>query len=54
MRRYTITDEEKRGTLLVAGWREIEGRWFQKFEGPEMYEGRTLDSAFRTWQDRVR
>lgn len=51
MRRYVVTPEEKRATLEMAGWREIESRWYSKAEGPPLFPGRTLDSAFRVWQD---
>ena len=51
MRRYVVTPEEKRATLEMAGWREIEGRWYSKAEGQPLFPGRTLDSAFRVWQD---
>lgn len=27
MKRYTVTTDEKRATLILAGWTEHEGRW---------------------------
>lgn len=49
MRSYTVTAEDKRATLHLAGWQEVAGRWWPP--GAELVGlGLALDSAYRTWR----
>lgn len=49
---YTVTADEKRGTLVLAGWTERDGRWYRSTpSGPATGPSYTLDAAWRLWRD---
>jgi hypothetical protein len=52
MRAYTVTAEDKRATLLLAGWHTKDAggreRWLRP--GEDDGYGLALDSAYATWR----
>lgn len=53
MRAYTVTDEDKRATLIVAGWQHQEVGGRERWWPPDVEPagiGMALSSAYRIWR----